>query len=99
MVLLGCALDMMLLWVSAIISLKPIALSLGLGAPRAPKMTPCPLNVRISLIVASILQISAVYVLIGLGFGYDAPVGLCYHIFKAHGGCLLRGQLFRKSAT
>ena len=37
-------------------------------------MTPCPLNVRISLIVASIFHISAVYGLIGLCFGYDAPV-------------------------
>ena len=75
----------MLLCVSDMISLELMALSLGLGAPGAPKMTPCPLNVRISLIVASILEISSVYGLIGLRFGYDALVGLCYHVFKAHG--------------
>ena len=54
MVLLGCALYMMLLWVSAIIYLEFMALSLGLGAPGAPKTTICPLNTQISLIVASI---------------------------------------------
>ena len=50
MVVLGCALDMVLRWVSAIINLKLMALSLGLGVP---EMTPCPVNVGISLIVAN----------------------------------------------
>ena len=48
-------------------------------------MTLCPLNVQISLIVASIFHISAVYGPIGLCFRYDASVGFCYHIFRAHG--------------
>ena len=38
-------------------------------------MTPCPLNVQVSLIVASIFYVSAVYGPIGLCFGYDAPMG------------------------
>ena len=53
MVVLGCALDMVFLWVSANIYLELMALSLGLGAPGAPKMTKCPLNMQISLIVAT----------------------------------------------
>ena len=72
-----CALNMMLLCVSAIIALELMVLSLGLWAPGTPKMNPCFLNVRISLIVASIFHISTVYGLIGLYFGYDAPVGFC----------------------
>ena len=57
---------------------------------------------RISLIVASIFHISAVYGPIGLCFGYDAPIGTCYHNFRAHDpidrfrGPLLRGRLFRQ---
>ena len=51
MVVLGCALDMLLLWIS-IIYLELMALSLGLGAPGAPKTAICPLNMQISLIVA-----------------------------------------------
>ena len=42
MVQLDCALNMMLLCVSDMISLELLALSLGLGAPGAPKMTPIP---------------------------------------------------------
>ena len=34
--------------------------------------------------LASNFDISAVYGRIGLCFGYDAPVGLCYHISRAH---------------
>ena len=82
MVLLGLALDMLLFWVVAIITLDLMTLSIGLGASVAPKRTPCPLNVQITLIVVSISQI---YGFIGLCFGYDASVGLCYHIFRAHG--------------
>ena len=78
MVQLGSALDMMLLWVSAILSLKLMALSLGLGSTGAPKMTQCTLNMQISLIVASIFDISAVYSLVGFCFGYIALMGLCY---------------------
>ena len=84
MVVLGCALDMVLLWVSVIEYLEDMVLSLGLGAPGDFKMTPCPLNARISLIVASIFHISAVCGCIRLCFGYGAPVGLCYHICGAH---------------
>ena len=40
-------------------------------------MTPYPLNVRISLTVATIFHISAVYGPIRLCFGYDAFVGVC----------------------
>ena len=40
-------------------------------------MTPYPLNVQISLIVATIFDISAVYGPIRLCFGYDALVGVC----------------------
>ena len=83
MVQLGCALDMMLLWVSAIISLELIALSLGLESIGAPKMTQCTLNRQISLIVASIFHISAVFGLIGFCFEHDALVGLFYHKSKA----------------
>ena len=75
----GCGLVMVLLCVPAIISLKLMAKSLGLGALRTPKMTTIPLNARISLIVASIFHISTIYGLIGFCFGYDALLGLCYH--------------------
>ena len=62
-----------------------MALSLGLEAPGAPKMTQSPLNVPIPLILALIFHISDVYGPIGLCFGIDAPMGLCYIVSKAHG--------------
>ena len=37
MVVLGCALDTVVLWVSAIIYLELMALSLGLGVPEGPQ--------------------------------------------------------------
>ena len=77
MVQLGCALDTILLCVSAIISLELMAQLLGLGANRAHKTIPCSLHVQIFLIVASIFYISAVYGPIGLWFKYDAVVGVC----------------------
>ena len=69
-------------------------------------MTPCRLNVQISPIVALLFHISAVYGPIGLCFGYDAPIGPCYHNFRAHDPIdrfrgpllsrrLLRGHLLR----
>ena len=67
---------MMLLWVSAILSLELIALSLGLGSTRAPKMNQCTLNVQISMSVASIFHISADYGPIGFCFRHDALEGL-----------------------
>ena len=79
--------------VFAIIALELMAISLGLGASGAPEMTPCPLNVQISLIVASIFHISAVYGPIGLCFGYDAPVGFCYHISRAYSPIISFGVL------
>ena len=85
MVELSCALDMKLLWVSAIISLGLTTLSLGLGAPGAPKITICPPNERITLVVTLIIDILVVYHQIEPCFGYDTPVGLCYHISEAHG--------------
>ena len=50
MVQLSCALDMILQWVSAVISLGLTTLSLGLGALGALKITICPPNVRITLV-------------------------------------------------
>ena len=79
-----------------------MALSLGLGSTGTPKMTHCTLNGQISLIVASIFHISAVYGPIRFCFGYDALVGLCYHTSGAHDpinrfkGPLLEGHLLRK---
>ena len=62
-----------------------MAVLLGVGALGSPKMLlGCP-NTQISLILASIFNIFAIYSPIGLCFGYGAPVGLCYHISKAHG--------------
>ena len=84
MVLLSCALDMILLWVSAIISLGLMTPSLGLGAPGAPKIIICPQNVRITLILTLIFDISVVYGPIELCFGYDTPGGLSYHLSRAH---------------
>ena len=84
MVQFRCAPNIMLLCVFAIIALELMAISLGLGASGAPEMTPCPLNVQISLIVASIFHISAVNGPIGLCLGYDASVGFSNHISRAH---------------
>ena len=84
MVQLGCALDSILLCVSAIISLELMARLLALEANGAHKTIPCPLHVQIFLIVASFFYISAVYGPIGLCFGYDVPVGLHYHISRAY---------------
>ena len=42
-------------------------------------------NFNICFFLALKFDILAVYGPIGLCFGYDAPVGLCYHVFKAHG--------------
>ena len=76
MLQLGCAFNKMLLCVSAILALEFMTLSLGLGAPRPPKMAPCLPNVQISLIVTSIFHISAVYGPIGLWFRCDALADL-----------------------
>ena len=84
MVLCSCAMEMIPLWVSAIISLGLMTLSLGLGAPGALKITICPPNVRLTSILTLIFDISVVYGPIELCFGYDTPVGLCNHIFRAH---------------
>ena len=78
-----CALNMTLLCVFATIALELMAISLGLGASGAHEVTPCPLIVQTSPIVASISHISAVYGPIGLCFGYDAPIGPFYHKFRA----------------
>ena len=85
MVLLGLGLDVMHLRVSGVISIALTALSQGLKAPGAPKITTCPHNVRISLIVDSMFYIPASYGPVELCFGYDAPVCLGYYIFRAHG--------------
>ena len=66
---------MTLLCVFATIALELMAISLGLGASGAPEMTQCTLNVQISLIVASIFHILAIYGPIGYCFGQDALVG------------------------
>ena len=50
MILLGFALDMMLLLMSAIIFLELVDLLLGLGTPGAPKITLCPPKLCIDLI-------------------------------------------------
>ena len=77
MVQLGCALDTILLCVSAIISLEPMAGLLGLGAHKTYKTILCPPDVQIFLIVDSIFYISTVYGPIGLCFEYDAVAGFC----------------------
>ena len=69
--------DTILLCLSAIISLELMAQLLALEANGAHKTIPCPLNVQIFLIVASIFHVSAVYGPIGLWFEYDAVVGVC----------------------
>ena len=84
-----------------------------MGSIGAPKMTQCTLNAQISLIVASIFHISAVFGPIGFCFEHDALVGLFYHkskvpdpikrfrgpFLKEHflRGCLLRRHLLRES--
>ena len=65
MVQLGCALDTILLCVSAIISLEPMARLLGLGAHKTYKTILCPPDVQIFLIVDSIFYISMFMVLLG----------------------------------
>ena len=72
------------LWVSAIVYLEHMALSLGLGGPRGPQNDYVHLKPRYIAFLASNLDISAVYGCIRLCFGYGAPVGLCYHICGAH---------------
>ena len=84
MVLLGCALDLMLLCVSAKIALKLMALPLGLGGPRGPQNDYVHLKPRYIAFLAPNLDISAIYSCIRLCFGYGALVGLCYHICGAH---------------
>ena len=61
-----------------------MTLSLGLRALEASKITICPTNVQITSILTLIFNISVVYGQIGLCFGDDTPVGLCYHISWAH---------------
>ena len=105
MVQLGCAMDMMLLWVSSIISLELMAFLLSLGSTGAPKMILRTLDVQISLIVAPIFHSLAVYGPFWFCFRNDALVGLCYNS-RAHDpintidsigfrGRLLRGRLLR----
>ena len=85
MFLLGSALDMMLPKVTDTKNLGLMAVLLGLGALGSPKMLlGCP-NTQISLILASIFNISAIYSPIGLCFGYGALVDYYYCISRAHG--------------
>ena len=84
MVQLSCALEMRLLRVSAIISLGLMTPSLGLRAPGAPKVTMCPPNARITLILTLIFDISFDYGPNELCFGYGTLVGVCYQITRAH---------------
>ena len=67
-------------WVSAIVHLEHMALSIGLGGPRGPQNDYVHLKPRYIAFLASNFDISAGYGPIGLCFGYDAPVGLCCHI-------------------
>ena len=75
MVLLSCALDTMLLWVSAIISLKLMVLPLGLRVPLEPFNDPFTLKVNSNLDLAIILDI---YAASRFYFEYDVAVGLFY---------------------
>ena len=61
MVQLSCALDMILLWVSAIISLGFTTPSLDLGVPRAPEITISPPKLGITSVLNLIFDISVVY--------------------------------------
>ena len=74
---------MIVLYVSNIVSLGLKALSIGLGAPGAPKINICPPNMRIASILTIIFDISVVYGPIELCFGHDTPVGVCCHISRA----------------
>ena len=111
MVQLGCAMDMMLLWVSSIISLELMAFLLSLGSTGAPKMILRTLDVQISLIVAPIFHSLAVYGPFWFCFRNDALVGLCYNS-RAHDpintidsigfrfrGRLLKGRLLKGSMS
>ena len=73
MVLLSCTLDMMLLWISAIISLELMVLSLALRVPLEP------FNVPVTLIVDSILDLAIIldiYAASRFYFEYDVAVEL-----------------------
>ena len=89
MVLLGCALDMMPLRVYATTYLELMAPSLDLGAPGAPKTTICPLNMQISLIVASIF-LSMLFMV-----QFRCDLNMMLLCVSAIIGCLLRGRLLR----
>ena len=65
--------------------MKLMPLSIGLGIPRGPYSDYVCFKPQSTAFLASNFDISAVYGRIGLCFGYGAPVGLCYHISKAHG--------------
>ena len=73
MVLLSCALDMMLLWVSTIISLELMVLSFGLRVPLEPFNDPVTLKVDSILDLAIIFYI---YTVSRFYFEYDVAVGL-----------------------
>ena len=75
MVLLSCALDMMLLWVSTIISLELMVLSFGLRVPLEPFNDPVTPKVDSIFDLAIILDIYAVS---RFYFEYDVAVGLFY---------------------
>ena len=75
MVLLSCALDMMLLWVSTIISLELMVLSFGLRVPLEPFNDLVTVKVDSILDLAIILDIFALH---RLYFEYDVAVGLFY---------------------
>ena len=64
MVLLSCDLDMMLLSVSAIISLGLMVQSLGLGVSWSPQNDPVTPMLTVSLILATILDIYPIYVVL-----------------------------------
>ena len=84
MVQLSSTFEIIIIWISAIISLGLMTLSLGLRALEASKITICPTNVQITSILTLIFNIFVVYGQIGLCFGDDTPGGLCYHISWAH---------------
>ena len=71
MVQLSSTFEIIIIWVSAIISLGLMTLSLGLRALEASKITICPTNVQITSILTLIFNISVVYGQIGLCFGDD----------------------------
>ena len=69
MVILGYALDIVLLWVSAIICLELMALLLGLGVPGGPSNDYVCFKLRHIAFLASNFDISTVFGRIGLCFG------------------------------